>query len=245
MKNIVITGGSAGLGRALTREFCKHKHNVLITGRDIGRLRRVRDEIHRTTLGTCHIHACDVTKYADVAGLSAHVETVFEGARVDHWINNAGMCEGPRELGEVSFEEIDHVVNTNVLGVVYCSKVASKMGARNIYMVSGHGSDGRKTPGFAVYGATKAAVSQFAATLADELRGGKGEGGEKGVGVHVLAPGIMKTELSRKLLEDDTMPPLNKWVFSVMAAEPEVVAERLVPKILGVKGTGKTLWGFV
>jgi chlorophyll(ide) b reductase len=183
-----------------------------------------------------------VTKYTDVAALSSHVDTVFDGARIDHWINNAGLCEGPRELGEVSFEEIDDVVNTNVLGVIYCSKVASKLGARNIYMVSGHGSDGRKTPGFAVYGATKAAVSQFTATFADEMKECR-EG--TGVGVHILAPGIMKTELSRKLLQDDTMPPLNKWVFSVIAVEPEVVAERLVPKILSVKGTGKTLWGFV
>lgn len=237
MQNIIITGGSSGFGKALTFEFCKRRHNVLITGRDMHRLKLTKEQMHAKTLGTCHTFQCDVSKYTDVANLALHAREVFNTNDVDHWINNAGLCEGPRKFCQGSFEDIDTIINTNLTGAMYCAKVATSMGTvKNLYFVSGHGSDASKTPDFAIYGATKAAISQFASTLTTELNGS--------TNVRIIAPGIMKTELSRRLLEDDTLNPVSKCVITFLATPPDAVAEKVVPKILSAKGTGIIIRGF-
>lgn len=236
MHNVVITGGSAGFGKALGYEFCKRKHNVLLAGRDIEKLKIAKKYITTHTDGMCHILQCDVSNHTDVSQLGVYANNVFESG-IDHWINNAGVCDGPNPFTNASFQDIETVVNTNITGIMYCSKIAIDAGAKNIYGISGHGSDGFTTPDFAIYGTTKAALAQLYATLAGECQGKPN--------VRIIAPGLMRTELSRKLLEDKSMNHMKKILFSLVAAKPETVAKRVVPKILDANGTGITIRGFL
>lgn len=227
MQNIVLTGGTNGLGKAMAREFIKRKHNVMIVGRDKQRLYDTKQELG----GHCFVHQCDVRDYSQVETLGLHSSIVFEG-KIHHWINNAGINEGPIPFGELDMSDIYDTVSTNLLGSLYGLKVAYTVPASNVYVISGHGSNGQKTSDFAVYGSTKCALSQIAKSLTDEFY-------HKGINVRIIAPGLMKTNLSEKLFNECSQS--KKFVFNFIAADPNDVAAKVVPKILSARGTGLTI----
>ena len=133
----------------------------------------------------------------------------------------------------------------NLVGVLLCTSVALKtMQAQcgvtsHIFNTVGSGVKGGGTPGYVCYGATKRGLPQMTDSLVKELTEGV-DGYEMAtppgtVNVHTLSPGMVFTDL---LLNDST-PALRKFPFGVLAAQPDEVAEDLVPKILGVSGNGK------
>merc|ERR1712084_198379 len=143
--------------------------------------------------------------------------------------------------------QVELVVKVNLLGKILCTKKAMDiMGAQagvtgHIFNTVGSGVKGGGTPGYACYGATKRGLPQLTASLVKELDEGvqgypktqtKGD-----IKVHSLSPGMVFTQL---LLNDST-PELRKFPFGVLAAQPEEVAEDLVPKILTIAGNGKSV----
>merc|ERR550537_1870758 len=111
----------------------------------------------------------------------------------------------------------------------------------HIFNTVGSGVKGGGTPGYVAYGATKRGFPQMTESLVKELEEGV-QGYQKKktpgkVNVHTLSPGMVFTDL---LLNDST-PELRKFPFGVLAAQPEEVAEDLVPKILNVSGNGKSV----
>lgn len=236
MKNIVITGGSNGFGKAMGYEFCKRNHNILIAGRNRQTLIDTKRNIQNSTHGYCFIKQCDVTNTEDLASFANYAQDLFQG-KIDHWINNAGICEGPKTFNEISLDEIEQVVNTNLMAVMIGTKMAQNIRAKNIYSISGHGSSFSKTPDFAIYGASKAAISQFYATIINEQEQEK----QPESSFHIIAPGIMKTNLTEKLLTDDKLHKLTKIIIEQVAMAPEEVAARVVPKILAITGNGHTI----
>lgn len=236
MKNIVITGGSTGFGKAMGHEFCKRNHNILIAGRNRQTLLETKQHIQHTTHGYCFIKQCDVTNTEDLASFGNYAQDLFQG-KIDHWINNAGVCEGPKSFHNISLDEIEQVVNTNLLAVMVGTKMAQNIRAKNIYAISGHGSSFTKTPDFAIYGASKAAISQFYATIINEQE----QEQELHSSFHIIAPGIMKTNLTEKLLNDDKLHKFTKIIIKQIALAPEDVAAKVVPKILAITGNGQTI----
>jgi chlorophyll(ide) b reductase len=133
----------------------------------------------------------------------------------------------------------------NLIGVLLCTKVAlevmqaQKGVTSHIFNTVGSGVKGGGTPGYAAYGATKRGLPQMTDSLVKELTDGvPGFDVDKPIGtvnVHTLSPGMVFTDL---LLNDST-PELRKFPFGVLAAQPDEVAEDLVPKILSTNGNGK------
>lgn len=258
-KNVVITGGSNGFGRAMTYEFYKRNNKVLVAGRNVQNLKDASNYILRKYEsemengkggksgggagggGAVFTFPCDVRDYKQVHKLGRYAEYIFEG-NVHHWINNAAMCEGPVKFEDLDLDDLCNVISTNMLGTVYGFKVAQDIQAENVYAVSGHGSDGGKTADFAMYGASKAAVSQLVLSLTDEFS--KHGSNLNKMNVRVIAPGIMKTDLSKKLLESGNMKGLQAHVFNMLCADPAKVAAKVVPQILSAKGTGNVIRGF-
>lgn len=232
--NVVITGGSSGLGKAMAKEFCKRDHNVLITVRNYGKLKESTDYILNNGKGKCYTFQCDVQDYKQVSKLGEYASYIFD-KKIDHWINNAACCEGPVDFDELTLKDISTILSTNVLGTVYGIKVAHDLDVKNIYTVSGHGSDGGQTPSFAMYGASKALISQLTSTLATEL---------KDVNINIIAPGLMKTPLSQKLLESEEYNDVVKCLFKLLCKDPNKVARILVPKILKHKGSNNIIKGY-
>ena len=158
-----------------------------------------------------------------------------------------GINGGRRALSDVPFSTVEAVVKVNLLGILFCTKVAMDiMGEQagvtgHIFNTVGSGVKGGGTPGYACYGATKRGLPQLTATLVKELDEGvqgfpKKETPGK-IMVHSLSPGMVFTKL---LLEDST-PELRKFPFGVLAAQPEEVAADLVPKILSTTTNGSSV----
>jgi len=236
MQNIVITGGSSGFGKAMAYEFCKKRHNVLITGRKTKHLIETRYQIYHNTNGQCFHKQCDVQNKDDLIDVANYAQEIFHG-KIDHWINNAGVCEGPQDFQNLTLEDIDNIVQTNILGVMMGTKVAQNIQCKNVYAISGHGSDFMKTPDFTLYGASKACISQFYSSLIEETNRAYNHKSN----FHIIAPGIMKSNLSKKLLEKSDMNELRRYLMNVVAQEPSDVAIKIVPKIINISGNGKTI----
>merc|ERR1719291_831240 len=112
----------------------------------------------------------------------------------------------------------------------------------HIFNTVGSGVKGGGTPGYVCYGATKRGLPQMSESLVKEIEEGVQGYGKPlptagKVNVHILSPGMVFTDL----LLDDSTPELRKFPFGVLAAQPEEVAEDLVPKILGVKKNGSSV----
>lgn len=241
MLGVVITGGANGVGWAYADEFLARKHSVVICDiKDpesaIAALKRKHPD------GDIHGLACDVGSTADVDKLGEFAQEKL--GTIHYWINNAGINGGRRSFDSLGYQTIEAVVKVNLLGTLYCTQVALKIMKEqqdtigHIFNTVGSGVKGGGTPGYVVYGATKRGLPQMTDSLVAELeKGVQGYQKKKSKGdvrVHTLSPGMVFTQL----LLDDSTPELRKFPFGVLAAQPEEVAQDLVPKILGVQGNG-------
>lgn len=230
MKTVVITGSTRGIGLALTRAFLMQGCAVVISGRNQGRVdegvKKIKDDFPD---GKITGFACDVTDFKQVEMLWQNSVKVF-GA-VDIWINNAGISNTQNFPWNIPADEIRAVVETNMLGEMFGSKVAisgfNSQGYGALYNLEGMGSSGRRrVSGLSIYGATKAGLRYFNDALADEIKSGR-------IVTGAIQPGMMLTDM---IMEQYRERP-EEWervrgIFSIISEEPDIVAEWLVKKIL-------------
>ena len=125
MKTVVITGSSKGIGLGLATEFLKRNFSVVLSARNEKKLHAAADSLGEE-YGNDKVagQPCDVTNIKQVEVLWITAKNKF-GA-VDIWINNAGITNPTKLLWEVDPSDINSVINTNITGVVYGTKVALK-----------------------------------------------------------------------------------------------------------------------
>lgn len=215
--NVVITGGTRGLGRAFAKEFAKQGDRVFILSRSQKDIDDLQDET-KTIVGV----QCDVGNHKHLKAILPIV--LDELQTIDIWINNAGVSGGARTLLELSDEKVENIVTTNMLGTaIACKNVREIMlkqpqgGA--IFNLAGAGSDGNATPNYAIYGATKAGIVQFSKSLQREWK-------DSIVDLHVVSPGMMLTDL---LMDNQKIETLE--VINFLCTHPDLVAYHLVPRI--------------
>ncbi|XP_057453370.1 chlorophyll(ide) b reductase NOL, chloroplastic isoform X3 [Lotus japonicus] len=180
--NVLITGSTKGIGYALAKEFLKAGDNVLICSRSYERVETTVQNF-RAEFGEQHVWVpplnffgtkCDVRSGEDVKNLVSFAQEKLK--YIDLWINNAGSnAYSYKPLAEASDEDLIEVVTTNTLGLMICCREAIKMMASqprggHIFNIDGAGSDGRPTPRFAAYGATKRSVVHLTKSLQAELQ---------------------------------------------------------------------------
>lgn len=231
MKNVVITGSTRGLGFAMAKEFLKAGCNVTISGSRRDSFERGREEVKEFENQLIYI-PCNVRKISEIRDL--WLKSVERWGSVDIWINNAGQnC--PREsLWDTDEEYIDYVVDTNIKGVMYGSKVAVenmiKQGSGQVWNMEGLGSNDMIIEKTILYGTSKRALTYFTKGLAKEL-------GNSPVKVGRLSPGMMLTEFITKSPTGErssvTEDKQFKKVFNILADKPETVAKFFIPKMLG------------
>ncbi|CAN6697427.1 unnamed protein product [Malus baccata var. baccata] len=171
--NVLITGSTKGY--ALAKEFLKAGDNVVICSRSAERVNAAVQSL-RQDFGEQHVWGtnCDVREGQDVKDLVAFAQKNLK--YIDIWINNAGSnAYSYKPLAEASDEDLIEVVTTNTLGLMLCCREAIKMmfnqpRGGHIFNIDGAGSDGRPTPRFAAYGATKRSVVHLTKSLQAELQ---------------------------------------------------------------------------
>jgi NAD(P)-dependent dehydrogenase (short-subunit alcohol dehydrogenase family) len=186
-KKAIITGGDSGIGRAVAIAFAREGADVLISylnedddARDVA---RYVEEAGRT----CVLVPGDLS---DPAHCRAVVDrAVRELGGIDILVNNAAYQMLRKSLDEISDEEWDYTFKLNVGAYFHLAKAAvphMKPGS-SIIGSSSVNSDS-PNPTLAPYAATKAAIANFSASLAQLL-------GEKGIRVNSVAPGPIWTPL--------------------------------------------------
>ena len=128
---------------------------------------------------------------ADAAAVKAAVEqAVATLGRLDVLVNNAGTAI-PKKFEETTLEEIDHVINLNVRGVMVTTLAALKHMNNNgrIIMIGSCVGERMMTPGLVPYSATKGAVKMFTQGLSREV-------GDRGITVNNVQPGPIDTDLN-------------------------------------------------
>ena len=163
---------------------------------------------------------------------------------VDIWINNAGVNQPQRALWDLSENEINAIIDVDLKGTIYGSKVAMEEMSKNhegaIYNIEGYGSNDAHMLGLNMYGTSKRAVTYFTESLAKEA-----EERNTGVLVGKLSPGIMITDFTTHSLGTNKMElsKKTKRVYNILGDTPETVGKFLVDNIVkNTKNNVKINW---
>jgi uncharacterized protein len=165
---VVITGASAGIGRTTAWAFARQGSTIVASARREERLRDLVSQIESQG-GKALAVPCDVGDMGQVEQLAATVREVL--GRCDVLVNNAGIGQH-QPFAKLPVEEIERLVRTNYLGVLYCTKAFLPMmlAAGRGHVVNVASLAGRfATPGHAVYSSTKHAVVAFSESLHFEI----------------------------------------------------------------------------
>jgi NAD(P)-dependent dehydrogenase (short-subunit alcohol dehydrogenase family) len=251
MKTIVITGSTGGIGLGMADAFLARGCCVVISGRTQERVdKAVSSLAGKHDLEWVLGQACDVTDYAQVQTLWNAAVDRF--GKVDVWVNNAGLPGAYQEFWTVDPAHMHAVVETNLIGTMYGSKVAIEgmlaQGFGAVYNMEGAGSTGRIHTNLIHYGSSKRGVNYLVKGLAEELKG-------KPVIIGSLSPGMVVTEfydMQRRSSPESW--ERTKRVLNIIADKVETVAPWLADRMLENKKNGadisfatrgKVMWRFL
>ena len=188
---VIITGGSRGLGAGLVNSYLESGDLVATCARSITPEVEAWQRDHADQF---LFQTADLSKSVDCEAFVT--ATVDRWGRIDVLVNNAGVARDGI-LGMTSDDDIDTVVDLNLKGTLYMSRLVSRrmLTRRSGSIVNISSIVGRSGyRGLAVYSATKAAQEGLTRALAREL-------GSRGIRVNAIAPGYLRTEMSHGLDE--------------------------------------------
>ena len=199
-KVVVIPGGATGIGFGFAKAFGAEGAKIVLAARRENRLQEAVAELE--TLGIEAVYKiCDVTDIKDVEAL-ADFAWGWKG-HVDVIINNAGLMVHHAPVLDMPVNEIQHIFNVNLYGVIYGSKVFGKRFLEQgtpaaIYNVGSENSLFHGTPLNGAYVATKHSVFAFTQSLYEEL--------PDFIDVSLICPGFVMSELGPKENMQHGMP---------------------------------------
>ncbi|MFC6094319.1 SDR family NAD(P)-dependent oxidoreductase [Saccharothrix lopnurensis] len=214
-KVAVVTGGTSGIGLAIARRFVAEGAQVFVTGR-----RQARIDAAAAELGPRAVAVrCDV---GNLAELDALYEVVAQrSGRIDVLVANAGGAV-PAVLGDITEEQFDSMFATNVKGAVFGVQKAMPLLSKGASVILiGSSTSSRPDRGMEVYGATKAALRNFARSWTLNAR-------ENGFRVNVLSPGPIRTPGLLGVVPEDRQDDFVKMFETVLPVgrlgDPDEVA---------------------
>ncbi|MCU0513761.1 MAG: SDR family oxidoreductase [Anaerolineae bacterium] len=221
-KIALITGASRGIGRAVALSLAQAGAHIVLTARTEADLQQLAGEI--TALGVQALAAVsDLTQAADVARVQQQVQDTF--GQVDILVNNAGVGKYGT-IDQVSVEEYDWMMNTNMRSTFLCTKaflpaMLERRAGHVVFVGSVAGLRG--LPNEAVYCASKHAQYGFATALDHEVR-------DRGVKVSYIAPGGVHTYFAFGTGRNPDDPKLQEFLDAEDVAEAVLFAVTQPPK---------------
>lgn len=211
-KNVLVTGSTRGIGRAIAETLAKAGARVAVVGRDLEKARQAAAEVGNGSIG----FACDVADTAAVAKLVADVETAF--GSIDVLVNNAGITRDNLVM-RLKDEDWDAVINANLRGAFAAIRAVSRgmmkrRSGRIINISSIIGMIGNK--GQANYAASKAGLIALTKSVAKEL-------GSRNILVNAVAPGFIETEMTAAMTPE-AREALGKQIALERLGTPQDVA---------------------
>ncbi|MGA2779809.1 MAG: SDR family NAD(P)-dependent oxidoreductase [Steroidobacteraceae bacterium] len=232
MRNVIVTGGSRGLGLAITTQLAGAGYRVIAVARKItDELMAARDAAAAAGLGAIEFRALDLS---DIVGIAPFVRALrAEVGPFYGLVNNAGLGTGG-VLANLRDADIERLIRLNTLSPIVLAKYASKSmmlerAGRIINISSIVASTGYS--GLSVYSASKASLLGFTYSLAREL-------GQLGITVNAIAPGYINTDMTEELTDTQREQIARRSALKRMA-DPIDVA-RSVEYLIGEAGRNIT-----
>ena len=218
-KNVLVTGASSGIGRAIALRCAAAGADLAITYRNNQEGAEATAREIQSLGRRAEVMRIDISREPDVQNLASQLSQQF--ARIDVWINNAGADILTGEGGRLTrLKKLDLVLAVDLRGTVLASWAAvdlmrSQGGGSIINMAWDHTIQGMEGENPIVYAAAKGGVASFSRSLARDVA--------PDIRVNILAPGFIETafgedanpKFRQKVIE---MTPLQRW------GKPEDVA---------------------
>lgn len=187
-KTVLITGGSKGIGKAMTEVFAEEGYNVLT---NFNKSEKSAEELYRSLKAkglSVEKYKADVTDRKQVKSMVEYCLDKFK--KIDILINNAGIAQD-KLFTDITDDDWDTMINTNLKSVYYCSQEVLKT---MIYEKSGKIINISSIWGLVGascevhYSVSKAGVIGLTKSLAKEL-------GPSNIQVNCIAPGVIETDM--------------------------------------------------
>ncbi len=197
-KTALITGGARGIGKAIARQFLEDGALVLICSRKKEELEKTCKELDPSGKKLFYFVA-DISVYNDCENLFNYSLKIFK--KLDILVNNAGVYGPIGLLVENSPSEWVKTIHINLLGAVYCTKLAlpqmKKQKKGKIINLAGAGVGGQNPLSrFSAYYTSKAGIAAFTEVIASEVS-------EDNIQVNCISPGAINTYFIDYLLSQD------------------------------------------
>jgi len=210
-KNAVITGGSDGIGLGIAHAFAENGANLILIGRETGKLENAKRELSKYQM-EIHVISADLSDTDEIKKLSVEILPLFP--KVDVLVNNAGIGKFV-PFAETDSSLLDLHLNLNVKAPYLLTQkllpslIEAKGNVINISSYFAH----RMLPGrtTTAYSITKGAINSFTKSLAFEI-------GHLGVRVNGIAPGsVLTPQFNRNLqsLPDDKQEAFHEMVKNI------------------------------
>ena len=187
---VLITGASAGIGKASAEKFAKEGYNLALCARSMEKLEELKKELSSLYKVDIFIGKVDVSKLSEVEVFVEGVKKHF--GKVDILINNAGLGLGFDKFYNIAIEDFETMIDVNVKGLIYFSKLVLPIMFENEYghiINIGSLAGVASYPNGAIYCATKAAVK----FISDGIRQ---DTVDKPIKVTNIQPGMVETNFS-------------------------------------------------
>ncbi|MFC1928287.1 SDR family NAD(P)-dependent oxidoreductase [Chloroflexota bacterium] len=193
-KVAIITGGSSGIGKAVTVAYAKEGARMVVASRTKTDLEATRREIAKLTSVKVEVFPTDVSHPESVAGLVEF--TLKKFGAIDILVNCAGVYGPIGLVTDIDNKKWLEAININLYGTFLCIKAVlptmMKKKKGKIVNLSGGGATA-PFPRFSAYSASKAAVVRLTETLAEEVK-------EYNICINAIAPGAVNTRLLEQAL---------------------------------------------
>lgn len=220
-KIVLITGASSGIGEACAKKFAELKANLIITARRKEGIEKLSKELSAKYKIKVLPISLDVRNFNLVK--SFYENLTPEWKAIDILVNNAGLARGLDKFYEGKIEDWDEMIDTNIKGLLYVSRVVvPQMVEReyghilNIGSTAGH----EPYPMGNVYVATKFAVKALSQSFRIDLL-------EKGIKVTSVDPGMVETEFSKVRFHGDEQRA-KKVYEGLQPLTPDDVADAVI-----------------
>lgn len=215
-KNVVITGGTTGIGLATAKAFINAGANVWITGRSAENLQKASTEINSSKLKTV------VSDTANLAGISILEKAIAEsGEKLDVLFLNAGIAVF-MPIEQATEVDFDAQFNTNVKGHFFTlQKLIPHLANGSAVVFTSSTVATASNTGTSVYSATKGALNKIANIAANELA-------ERNIRVNIISPGPVQTPGLEYAVPAEAKPHLAAATAMQRLGDPDEIAKTVL-----------------
>ncbi|GAB0091875.1 hypothetical protein DMENIID0001_067640 [Sergentomyia squamirostris] len=240
-KVAVVTGASSGIGAEIVKDLARAGMIVMGLARRSDRVKALKSDLPEEKRSNLHAIKCDVTNEEEIVAVFSQIIKDFGG--IDVLVNNAGIGNSSRKLLEHGNSDlINDTVNTNLLGVVFCTREAvMSMKKRSFpgHVININSILGHSIPmipeqfgdfNFNIYPATKYGVTALTESFRQECFKER-----MGVKITSISPGVVQTDIgpafSAEALKDQPhLKPtdISNAVVYVLSTPPHVNVQELL-----------------